>query len=253
MLIAGNWKMNTDLGGAVRLAEELVDLVKETGEVRVAVCPPFISLGSVSNVIAGSGIALGAQNLHYEDDGAYTGEISARMLLSVGCRYVIIGHSERRQYFSETDETVNRRVRKAMDAGLIPIVCVGETLDERDAGRENEVVGRQIDRGLNGIDVSDADRLVVAYEPVWAIGTGRNATPEQAQQMHAFIRTRLRALYGAAIADDVNILYGGSMKPSNSGELLAQQDVDGGLIGGASLKAADFAGIIASAPALVRR
>ena len=253
MLIAGNWKMNTDLAGATRLAEELVNLVKDAGRVRVAICPPYVSLGAVSEIVAGTGIALGAQNLHFEDEGAYTGEVSARMLLSVGCRYVIIGHSERRQYFGETDETVNKRVRKAMAAGLIPIVCVGETLEERDAGRENEVVGRQVEKGLSGIEVTDADRLVVAYEPVWAIGTGRNATPEQAQEMHAFIRDRLRDLYGGSVAGEVNILYGGSMKPSNAAELLAQPDVDGGLIGGASLKASDFAGIIDSAPAEVTR
>lgn len=253
MLIAGNWKMNTELAGATRLAEELVDAMSDTGDVRVAICPPFVSLNAVSHVIAGTGVALGAQNLHYEDEGAYTGEISARMLLSVGCRYVIIGHSERRQYFGETDETVNRRVRKAMDAGLIPIVCVGETLEERDAGREEEVVARQLAQGLSGVTLSDADRLVVAYEPVWAIGTGRNATPEQAQEMHAFIRARLQDQQGEAVAGDLNILYGGSMKPANAAELLAQPDVDGGLIGGASLKAADFVGIIESAPDQITR
>lgn len=253
MLIAGNWKMNTDLGGATRLAEELVDALEDTGRVRVAVCPPYISLNAVSHVIAGTGIALGAQNLHFEDDGAFTGEVSARMLLSVGCRYVIIGHSERRQYFGETDRTVNKRVNKAMEAGLIPIMCVGETLEERDADKVEEVVGRQVERGLDGVDLADADRLVIAYEPVWAIGTGRTATPQQAQDVHAFIRNRLEHVYSGSIASEINILYGGSMKPSNAAELLSQKDVDGGLIGGASLKAADFAAIIEAAPNEVKR
>lgn len=244
MFIAGNWKMNTDLGGAVRLAEEVVEAVDDPGDVRVAICPPFVSLNAVSHVVDGSPVALGAQNLHYEEEGAYTGEVSARMLTSVGCAYVIIGHSERRQYFGETDETVNRRVRNAMGHNLIPIVCVGETLEERDAGREEEVVERQFLQGLSEVRVSDAGRLVVAYEPVWAIGTGRNASPQQAQDMHAFIRSLLRRSYGSAVGQEIHILYGGSMKPSNAEELLSQPDVDGGLVGGASLSAGDFAAIV---------
>jgi len=246
MLIAGNWKMNTDLGGAVKLAEALVERLDDPGEVRVAVCPPFVSLNAVSHVVKDSPVALGAQNLHYEDEGAYTGEISAGMLTSVGCTYVIVGHSERRQYFGERDDTVNRRVRKAAAHGLIPIVCVGETLDEREAGREEEIVQRQVIEGLREIQVADADRLVVAYEPVWAIGTGRNASPQQAQAMHAFIRRLLEDVYGASVGRQMHILYGGSMKPSNAEEILSQRDVDGGLVGGASLNAADFAAIVAA-------
>jgi triosephosphate isomerase (TIM) len=247
MFIAGNWKMHTDLKSATRLASEVVEAVGDPGDVKVAVCPPAVCLDGVFATLRGSAVRLGAQNMHQEDQGAFTGEVSAAMLRSVGCDYVILGHSERRQYFGETDGGVNAKTRQALSNELIPIVCVGETLDERDSGRENEVVKSQLHGALEGIDVASPDRLVVAYEPVWAIGTGRTATADQAQQMHHFIRQVLTDLYGQDTARDIHILYGGSLKPSNADELLACADVDGGLIGGASLKASDFAEIVAAA------
>jgi triosephosphate isomerase (TIM) len=248
MLIAGNWKMNTDLGSATKLAEDVVREVRSDSDgVDVAVCPPYISLDAVGVTLRGTRIRLGAQNMHQEADGAFTGEVSAAMLKSAGCTYVILGHSERRQYFDETDESVAAKVKAAMQSGLVPILCVGETLDERKAGKETEVVMQQMSVALDGLQLTSAGDLVIAYEPVWAIGTGETATPEQAQEMHAFIRSLLSDRFGGTLAGDVHILYGGSMKPSNAEELLSQQDVDGGLIGGASLKAADFAAIVSAA------
>lgn len=246
-LIAGNWKMNTDLTGAVGLARQVVESLPAAGNVKVAVCPPFTALNAVRNVLEGSGAFLGAQNMFYEEEGAYTGEVSASMLRSVGCRYVILGHSERRQYFGETDEGVNKKAKQAIGHDLVPIVCVGETLDQREAGKERQVVEEQVRRGTEGIDLSSADKLVIAYEPVWAIGTGRTATSEQAQEMHAFIREILQDQFGGTTASGILILYGGSMKPTNAAELLAQPDVNGGLIGGASLNAGDFISIVRSA------
>lgn len=246
MLIAGNWKMNTDASSAVSLAEAIGREVGDDGGVDIAVCPPFITLDSVSVTLRGTAVRLGAQNMHQELEGAFTGEISAPMLKSVRCHYVILGHSERRQYFGETDESVNRKARVAMEHDLVPIVCVGETLEERKSGREQDVVRRQVTDALRGIEVGDPSDLVIAYEPVWAIGTGETASPQQAQDMHAFIRQLLQDQYGS-VAADIQILYGGSMKPANAEELLGQRDVDGGLIGGASLKAADFVAIIRSA------
>ena len=192
-------------------------------------------------------MSLGAQNMFFEDSGAYTGEISASMLKAVGCKYVIIGHSERRQYFSETDEGVNKKVKKALAAGLIPIMCIGETLEERESGREQDVVREQVTGGLKGVDIQDASELVLAYEPVWAIGTGKTASPDQAQEMHGFIRSLLEETYGKTKAAGIHILYGGSMKPSNAAELLDKPDVDGGLIGGAALKASDFLALVEAA------
>ncbi|MEZ4700418.1 MAG: triose-phosphate isomerase [Rhodothermales bacterium] len=255
MFIAGNWKMNTDVSSAGALAASICDRVAAGTRTRVAVCPPYVSLESVGRTLdqKASPVKLGAQDMHFEDNGAFTGAISASMLASVGCTYVILGHSERRQFFGETDETVNRKVLKAMGAGLIPIVCIGETLEEREAGEVEEVVGRQVRAGLAGVSVDSADRLVLAYEPVWAIGTGRTASPEQAQDVHAFIRGLLINQFGEATGRAIHILYGGSMKPSNAEELLGQKDVDGGLIGGASLKADDFYGIIAAAEAVGRK
>jgi triosephosphate isomerase (TIM) len=242
--------MNTDLVSATDLAHLVAKDLSETGEVAVAVCPPFISLHAVRDVLRGSPIQLGAQNLHFEEEGAYTGEISAAMLRSAGCRYVIAGHSERRQYFGETDEIVNKKTRQAMKHGLVPILCIGETLEQRESGREQQVVEEQTLKGLQGVTFSDPEALVIAYEPVWAIGTGRTATSEQAQEMHAFIRSLLQRQFDEAVANDIPILYGGSMKPSNAAELLAQPDVDGGLIGGASLKADDFLAIVDAAQAV---
>ncbi|WP_456426669.1 triose-phosphate isomerase [Rhodocaloribacter sp.] len=247
MFVAGNWKMNTDLPTAARLAREVVEAVGAVTDVQVAICPPFISLDAVFNVVHGSNVRLGAQNMHYADAGAFTGEISAGMLRSVGCHYVILGHSERRHVFGEADEDVNRKVRQARAYKLVPILCVGETLAQRDAGKENDVVQAQVEHGLAGLTVKDAGEIVVAYEPVWAIGTGRTASPEQAQTMHAFIRGLLINWFGEEIGFGIQILYGGSVKPGNAAELFAQTDVDGGLIGGASLKADDFAAIVAAA------
>lgn len=247
MLIAGNWKMNTNLAEAERLADEVAAVSKNAADgVQVVVCPPFISLHSVSGRLAGSNVHLGAQNMHQEPEGAFTGEVSAGMLKSVGCRFVILGHSERRSHFSETDEHVNAKTRAAREHGLIPIVCVGETLEERRSGKEKDVVRDQVNRALTGVSLSDAAELVIAYEPVWAIGTGETATPDEAQTMHEFIRELLADHFGD-LAPEIHILYGGSMKPSNAQELLSQKDVDGGLIGGASLKAADFGEIIRAA------
>lgn len=248
MLIAGNWKMNTDLGSATKLAEDVVREVRSDSDgVDVAVCPPYISLDAVGVTLRGTKIRLGAQNMHQEADGAFTGEVSAAMLKSAGCTYVILGHSERRQYFDETDESVAAKMKAAMENGLVPILCVGETLDERKSGKETDVVRQQMGVALDGLQLTNAGDLVIAYEPVWAIGTGETASPEQAQEMHAFIRSLLSDRFGGTLASDVHILYGGSMKPSNAEELLSQQDVDGGLIGGASLKASDFAAIVSAA------
>lgn len=241
--------MNTDLSAAAQLAQGVVAAVGTPAGVDVAVCPPFISLDAVSGTLHGSPVRLGAQNMHAADAGAYTGEVSAAMLRSVGCHYVILGHSERRQYFGETDAGVNAKVRQAMAHSLVPIVCVGETLEERDAGKVDAVVEQQVSGALDGVAVASASTLVIAYEPVWAIGTGRTATPAQAQEVHAHIRVLLVQRYGADVGKGINILYGGSMKPANAAELLAQPDIDGGLIGGASLKPDAFAAIVAAAVA----
>ena len=244
MLIAGNWKMHTDPASARSLTHDVIREVGDPGPVTVVLCPPFVNLSAVHEAIGGSPIALGAQNVHAADAGAYTGEISASMLRAVGCLYVILGHSERRQLFGETDEGVRTKIEQVHRYGLIPIVCVGETLRERKAGRAEEVVGLQLADGLAGISCEDPDRLVIAYEPVWAIGTGETATPVQAQEMHATIRERLIGQFGASIGHRIHVLYGGSVKPGNAAELFRQKDVDGGLIGGASLRGTDFAEIV---------
>jgi triosephosphate isomerase len=220
------------------------DLRQRLGDARaqVAVAPPFTALGAVKQALQGSSIQLFAQNCHFEKQGAFTGEVSAAMLRDVGCDGVILGHSERRQLFGETDESVARKLKAALDEGLSPIVCVGETLQEREAGRTWDVVSRQVRGALSGLDVQALGRITIAYEPVWAIGTGRNATAAQAQEVHAQIRGLLREL-GGAVADSIRIQYGGSVKPDNAAELLSQPDVDGALVGGASLKADDFAKI----------
>lgn len=238
--------MNTDANAAKALASAVVEAISPQSPVRVAICPPMVNLSLVHDTLAGhqTVVKLGAQNVHFEDSGAFTGEASASMLKAVGCTYAIIGHSERRQYFGETDQSVNKKTAKALEKGLIPIVCIGETLEEREAGEEEAVVGRQVREALAGINIESADELVLAYEPVWAIGTGRTASPEQAQDIHAFIRGLLVEQFGTEIGNDIHILYGGSMKPGNASELLSKQDVNGGLIGGASLKAADFSGIV---------
>jgi triosephosphate isomerase len=244
-LVAGNWKMHLTRAGAATLAADVRVRVSAAG-VEVVLCPPFPSLAAVAEALAGSPIALGAQDLHWEAAGPFTGEVSAEMLLDAGCRYVIVGHSERRVHFGESDADVNRKARAALRAGLRPIVCVGETLAERTAGKTEDVLARQLAGSLAGL----ADRLdhaVLAYEPVWAIGTGHNATAEQAQAAHRHIRETVREIAGAAVADAVRIQYGGSLKPDNAAAIFAGPDVDGGLVGGASLDAAAFARIVAAA------
>lgn len=247
-VIAGNWKMNKTVAEALALVMKLQERLSDLGDgVEVVIAPPFTALSPVGKVLEGSGLRLGAQNCHWEASGALTGEVSAGMLKEVGCAYVILGHSERRQLFGETDAVVNRRVRAALGAGLRPIVCVGETLAEREGGKTLEVVARQLRGTLLGLTEEDMAHVVVAYEPVWAIGTGKNATSAQAQEVHAHIREQLRQLLGRSVAEVVRIQYGGSVKPENARELLFQQDVDGALVGGASLKAEDFAAIVLAA------
>lgn len=245
-IVAGNWKMYRTVPEAIRLAEDVLKLLDGADGVQAVLCPPFTALSALDDVLGGTAVALGAQNMYHEKEGAFTGEISAEMLLTTGCKYVILGHSERRTWFGETDESVNRKVVAALAAGLAPIVCVGETLSERNAEETERVVERQVRGALLGIDAADMSKVVLAYEPVWAIGTGLTATPSQAQKVHGFIR----GLLAEQISGDVPIQYGGSVKPENAGELFAQPDIDGGLIGGASLKAESFAAIVRSAAAV---
>jgi triosephosphate isomerase len=242
--IAGNWKMNTTVDEAVALAKAVVEKMGKVIDVDIAVCPPYISLKAVSDVVKGSSVKLGAQDVHWEAKGAYTGKVSCAMLKSVGVEYVIIGHSEQRQYFHETNETVNKKVKAALAAGLLPIVCVGETLDERKTGKLFSIVEAQTKGAFAGVSRADALKCTIAYEPVWAIGTGEVATPQQANEMHAFIRKQVAGMYDSDTAAAMRIQYGGSMKPDNAKALLALSDVDGGLIGGAALKADDFFGIV---------
>ncbi|MBP1648256.1 MAG: triosephosphate isomerase [Bacteroidetes bacterium] len=246
-VIAGNWKMYKDL----KDTEELLQGVKAQAAsapsfVTVIVCPPFTSLQLAGTLLRGSAVKLGAQNMSEHDEGAFTGEISWKMLKSTGCEYVILGHSERRQYYGETDAKINLKAKKALASGLLPIICVGETLKEREGGITEQVVATQVKGVLDGISASDMERVIVAYEPVWAIGTGKVATPAQAQEVHAQIRGLVAKLYSQSIADKIVIQYGGSVKPDNAAELLAQPDIDGALVGGACLKADSFAGIFKS-------
>ncbi len=243
-IIAGNWKMYKDVNEAIKLANDIKRSTFDIENVEIVLCPPFTDLGDVGEMLVESNIALGAQNCYWESEGAFTGEISVPMIKSVGCRYVIIGHSERRKYFGETDGTVNRKIAAAMDGGLIPIMCVGETLEEREAGRTLEVVRTQVTDGLKGFEETYLDPLVVAYEPVWAIGTGKTATPDQAQEVQAMIRGLLGELYSESLSGSKRILYGGSVKPDNIRDLMTEEDIDGGLIGGASLQAGSFIDII---------
>jgi triosephosphate isomerase len=244
-LIAGNWKMNGGPLEAADLLEGLNNSKKEISEeVDVLVCPPFVSLGMAVKYLYDSEIQVGAQNFYFENNGAFTGEISATMLAESGCNYVLIGHSERRQYFGETDEAVNKKVIKALTEKLGPVVCIGESLEQRKKNVHFDIVSKQINAALKGVLAEDALDVVIAYEPIWAIGTGETASPEQAQEMHVYIRKELEKVYDAETASAIRILYGGSMKPANAKELLSQEDVDGGLIGGASLSADSFAEII---------
>ncbi|HOE82722.1 MAG: triose-phosphate isomerase [Myxococcota bacterium] len=246
-LIAGNWKMNTDAVSAPNLAREVLQKTSRLRNVDIAVFPPFPLIPSVLKVLDGSAIGVGAQDISAELQGAFTGEVSAGMMTSLGCSYTLVGHSERREYHLESDELVNRKTIRALEAGLIPIVCVGEKLSERDGGETFARVERQIKVGLAGLSKEQMARVVIAYEPVWAIGTGRTATPQQAEEVHEFIRKLLATLFDQQIADATRILYGGSVKASNARELMSQPDVDGALVGGASLSSDDFAAIAESA------
>ena len=245
-VIAGNWKMNKNRAEAKALIEELKPLVQDAG-CGVIVCVPFTDLETVLAAAQGSNIHVGAQNCHFAPSGAFTGEISAPMLTEMGVEYVVLGHSERRQYFGETDVTVNKRLRAALDAGLKPIVCVGELLEQREQGVTAEVVGMQTRIALGGVSAEELKNIIIAYEPVWAIGTGKTATADQAGEVCGLIRTTVADHYGKRAADGLTIQYGGSMNAGNAAELLAQEDVDGGLIGGAALKAPDFSAIVAAA------
>ena len=243
-VIAGNWKMFNTIGESIALVSELATAVAKHSDREIVVCLPFTSLAAVKPVLAGSNIKLGAQNVHWEEKGAFTGEISPAMLIDAGCEYVLLGHSERRQFFAETDENVNRKLKAVLKSGLTPIVCVGESLSEREAGITSTVVSRQIKIGLDGIDAESAKKIIIAYEPIWAIGTGRTATSSDANAVCAFIRLTLTGMLGTPVADAIRIQYGGSVKPDNVDELMGSSDIDGALVGGASLKAADFGRIV---------
>jgi len=243
-LMAGNWKMFKTGAEAVDVARKLVELVGDTKDREIMIAPTFTALAPVSEAVKGTAVSLGAQNLYWEKEGAFTGEISASMLVSAGCTHVIIGHSERRQFFGETDETVNRKLGAAIANNLIPIVCVGESEVEREANQTFSILDKQVVKGLNGHSLEDLKTLVIAYEPIWAIGTGKTATPEQAQEVHQFIRGLIEKEHGADLANAIRILYGGSVKPANVNELMSMQDLDGALVGGASLEAESFSQII---------
>ena len=239
-LIAGNWKMHKTVPEAVDTTRQLVDLTADVTDVEMMIAPPSTALAPMAEQLKTSKIALGGQNLFWEKQGAYTGELSAEMLLSAGCSHVLIGHSERRQYFGETDETVNKRTRAALNAGLVPVLCIGETEAERDAGKTFSVLDKQVINGLEGLFSDDLGNLVIAYEPVWAIGTGKTASDDQAQEAHKYIRDLVERQFGKALANAIRILYGGSVKTSNVKALMAMPDVDGALVGGASLEADSF-------------
>lgn len=243
-LIAGNWKMYKTCAEAVDEAKALVDLVQPMDDREMMIAPTYTALAQVSEVLKGSPVALGAQNLFWENEGAYTGEISAPMLISTGCSHAIIGHSERRQYFGETDNTVNKKIETAINHDLIPVFCIGESEQERDLNQTFSILDKQVTKGLNNISAKNLETLIIAYEPIWAIGTGKTATTEQAQEVHQFIRSLIDKAFGSELAQSMRILYGGSVKPENIDELMAMPDVDGALVGGASLKAGSFSNII---------
>ncbi len=243
-IIAGNWKMYKITPEAKVLVEGLKIRVGTLNDREVVVCPPYTSLAIVAESLQGSTIKIGAQNMYWEDKGAFTGEIAPGMLKDAGCVYVIIGHSERRQYFGETDETVNKKMKKAFSSGLLPIVCIGETLAEREGDKTFQVLERQVREGISGLNNEEASKMVVAYEPVWAIGTGKTATPQQAEEAHKFIRQKLGEIYSPAIAEEIRILYGGSVKPDNCKELMGLENIDGALVGGASLEVESFSKIV---------
>jgi triosephosphate isomerase len=243
-LIAGNWKMFKTWKEAAETASLLAELTQGVKDVDIMIAPSFTSLAPVAQSLKGSAVALGAQTLHWEEEGAFTGEISPGMILACGCTHVIIGHSERRQFFGETDETVNRRIACSVKHHLVPVFCIGETEKERDEEKTMIVLDKQVKDGLKGLDFNALRDLVIAYEPVWAIGTGKTATPDQVQEVHAFLRSTVKEMFGKEFAESIRILYGGSVKPSNISELMKLEDVDGALVGGASLSAETFNDII---------
>ncbi|MBC6399791.1 MAG: triose-phosphate isomerase [Ekhidna sp.] len=246
-IVAGNWKMNCSLSEAKKLASEIVNMVRDEvkSEAEIVLCPPFIYLIEINDLIGSSAnISLGAQNCHQEESGAFTGEISADMLTSLGSKYVILGHSERREYFGESDELLEKKIKHALNKDLLPIFCCGEKPESREANDQEVIVSKQIEKALFSLSADEIQKVVIAYEPVWAIGTGKTASAEQAQEMHAFIRSKISEKYGKEARDGVSILYGGSVKPGNAQEIFSQPDIDGGLIGGASLKSRDFTDIV---------
>ncbi|MCP4376719.1 MAG: triose-phosphate isomerase [bacterium] len=246
LFIAGNWKMNSSAASSVDVASGMASELGSVEDVDLAICPPFVYIPGVAEAFKGSNIAVGAQNMYFEDNGAFTGEISGQMLKDIGCRYVILGHSERRHVLGETDQLINTKIVKALNDGLEIMFCVGELLDQRKSGQTEEVVSTQITEGLKNIGSESLASITIAYEPVWAIGTGETATPDQAQETHAIIRELIGKLYDTELADAIRIQYGGSVKPANAAELLGCPDVDGALVGGASMTVEDFAGIVNS-------
>jgi triosephosphate isomerase len=243
-VIAGNWKMYKTVAQTVRFFDEFKPLVRNAAHCEIVICPTFPALGAAVETARGSNVQIGAQNLHWEDEGAFTGEVSGPMIRAAGCSHVLIGHSERRQYFGETDATVNKRLFAALKAGLTPIVCVGETLDQRESAQTEAVLIQQLEGGLASLTAADFSRIIVAYEPVWAIGTGRVATPETASEAHALLRAKAARQFGSELAEGLRILYGGSVKPDNVEGLMAREDIDGALVGGASLKPDSFSAIV---------
>lgn len=243
-IIAGNWKMHNTIAEGKALVKELAALVKDVKDVEIVVCPTATALSSIAEAVKGTNLHVGAQNMHWEAKGAFTGEIAACMLQEIGVEYVIIGHSERREYFGETDETVNKRSKAVLAAGMTPIICCGESLETREAGNYKEFVCDQIKKALDGMSKEDVAKVVIAYEPIWAIGTGKTATSDQANEVCAIIRTKIAELFDQSTAEQVRIQYGGSVKPANATEIMGKSDVDGALVGGASLKAVDFSQIV---------
>jgi triosephosphate isomerase len=252
LFVAGNWKMNLDGRRCAELAAGLNEEIGDVTDVRLAVCPPFVYLRDVLDIVSGTTIDVGAQNMYAEDEGAYTGEVAGSMLADVGCRYVILGHSERRHVIGESDQAINRKILKALEVGLEPIVCLGEKLDQREADQTEDVVSGQFISALKGVSAGQMASVTIAYEPVWAIGTGRNATPGQAEEVHALLRKLLEHMYGAGVAEQTVIQYGGSVKPANATELMAMPNVDGALVGGASLEADSFAAIVQAGCAVTK-
>jgi len=246
-VIAGNWKMNNDLNESISLINNIKEKLVDRENVQVIVAPPFTSLDRAGQLLSDSKITLSAQNMSYEDSGAFTGDISASMIKSLGCTHVILGHSERRTIFGESNSDVNKKIKKAIASELTPIFCIGETLEERESGKMKSVIEAQVREGLEGISEEELSGSIVAYEPVWAIGTGKVATPDQAQEVHAFIRNLLKEIYSENLANNTVIQYGGSVKPGNATELIGQQDIDGALVGGACLSAESFIGIVDNA------